>query len=76
MIAPSYNATTQLLESVDYVNDTSLAHIDRSDTGATVGLDWEFPGAQDDVPIEAVRSQSGRITQASTTDGTVTETGT
>lgn len=73
---PHYDSSTQLLESVDYVNDTSLASIARSATGATVGLEWDFPGAQDDVSVGVVRSQSGRITQATTTDGAVTETGT
>lgn len=39
---PVYGAT-QLLDSVAYLNGTSLSSIDRSETGATVGVTWAFP---------------------------------
>ncbi len=74
--APDYNTATQLLTSVAYGNGVELASITRAATGATTGLDWNFPSTQNDVAVNVVRSQSGRITQATTVDGAVTETGT
>ena len=39
---PSY-ASNQLLQSVAYLNATSLSSITRNATGATTGIGWAFP---------------------------------
>ncbi|WP_167050980.1 PA14 domain-containing protein [Salinibacterium sp. ZJ77] len=69
---PEY-ATNQLLESVAYVNGTSLSDITRNMTGASTGFTWNFPGASGStVTDRVVRSQSGRIVQNTLTDSAST----
>jgi RHS repeat-associated protein len=59
---PAY-ASDQLLQSVAYVNGTSLASITRdSYTGGTTAMQWAFADAST-VSDAVVRSQSGRIIQ-------------
>jgi RHS repeat-associated protein len=51
---PEY-AESQLLESISYLNGTSLSSITRSaSTGSTDGIQWSFPGAATPHAAEAV----------------------
>jgi large repetitive protein len=58
---PVYGAT-QLLDSVNYLNGTSLSSITRNDTGATIGINWAFP----DVTGPAVPTDHPAVTVHST----------
>ncbi|MEP6479351.1 MAG: FG-GAP-like repeat-containing protein, partial [Rhodoglobus sp.] len=44
LVADPVYASNQLLQSVAYVNGTSLSSITRNPTGATTGIGWTFPG--------------------------------
>ena len=67
-----YNATTQLLESVDYANGVKLNTLTRNLAGESTGFTWDFVTGND-VSDAVVRSQSGRIVQNTLTDGTTAE---
>jgi RHS repeat-associated protein len=53
---PEY-AANQLLDSITYLNGTSLSSITRNaDTGSTDGIEWSFPGTSTPHPAEDVYS--------------------
>jgi len=62
---PEYGDLTQLLTDVTYANATQLASLTRSDTGATLGMTWEFPeimqavGAEDAVTVATTDFETG-----------------
>jgi RHS repeat-associated protein len=59
LIADPVYATNQLLESVSYLNGTSLSAISRDATSGTTGLSWAFPDLtvpESTVPHPAVRA--------------------
>jgi RHS repeat-associated protein len=61
-----YHSVTQRIESVLYGDGTTLGDFVRNDTGATLGMTWDFGAST--VEEEVVRSQSGRIVQNTLTD--------
>jgi RHS repeat-associated protein len=66
----------QLLESVEYGNETQLESVTRDQRGATIGTNWVFWPGDVELADVVVRSQSGRIVQNALTDGGITETST
>ncbi|MES2170962.1 MAG: PA14 domain-containing protein [Actinomycetota bacterium] len=70
--------TTGQLTSVTYLNGSSLSSITRDLAGATVGISWAFPSgidsSQNPVTDSVTRSQAGRVTTDTITDGTTATT--
>ncbi len=48
---PTY-ASTQLLQSIAYVNGTTLSGLTRNQAGAGTGMTWSFPGSSVEHPAE------------------------
>ncbi|MES2171725.1 MAG: PA14 domain-containing protein [Actinomycetota bacterium] len=71
--------TTGQLASVKYLNGSSLSSITRdANTGAPTGMSWAFPSGTDSkqnpVSDAVTRSQAGRVTTDTITDGTTATT--
>ena len=64
---PAYDAYGRVA-TVGYANSTSLSSIDRGATGALSAQTWAFTG-QNNYTDRVYRSQSGRITAGTVTDG-------
>jgi len=71
---PSY--TLGQLTGVSYSNGSALTGITRNHSNALTGMSWTFPDAQTPVTDSVYRSQSGRITSNTLTEGNTTHTST